>query len=336
MLAPDPPPGSLPLPGLVWGFRIAPDGRAEEIDAEAPVDAGGDDGFLWLHFNLADTRCNAFLKTLAFPPEAVEALVGPDTHQQLQAETGCVYGVIADLSRTFEGVTDDIALLHFAMTDRLLVSARRRPLNAVDAVRWTLRRGQKVSSTAALLELIVDQVAAAIDRLADDIALHMDRIEERILDGGRSDDRQSLGVFRRTTVRLHRQLTGLRVLFHRLEAQEPDELGPALALDSARLSQRLDGLDQEIEALRERARMLQDEISGQVAEETNRNLRVLSIVTILFLPPTLIAGFFGMNLPGMPYAENHAGFWDGVVVALLSSAAVYGLLRWLGLTGGRG
>lgn len=335
MLAPDLPPGSLPLPGLVWGFRIAPDGRAEEIDVEAPVDTAAD-GFLWLHFNLADTRCNAFLKTLsAFPPEAVEALVGPDTHQQLQADTGCVYGVIADLSRTFEGVTEDIALLHFAMTDRLLVSARRRPLNAVDAVRWTLRRGRRVASTAVLLELIVDHVAAAIDRLADDIALDMDRIEERILDG-RSDDRQSLGVFRRTTVRLHRQLTGLRVLFHRLEALEPDELGPAQALDAARLSQRLDGLDQEVEALRERARMLQDEISGQVAEETNRNLRVLSIVTILFLPPTLIAGFFGMNLPGMPYAENHAGFWDGVVVALLSSAAVYGLLRWLGLTGGRG
>ena len=40
----------------------------------------------------------------------------------------------------------------------------------------------------------------------------------------------------------------------------------------------------------------------------NRHLRAQSFVTILFLPPTLIAGFFGMNLKGLPFAESEAGF----------------------------
>ncbi|RAI39378.1 transporter [Rhodoplanes roseus] len=326
--------GADPLPGLVWAFRIRGDGVAEELDVERPIEPRPD-GWLWLHFNLVDARCSSFIRAFPdLPPEAVDALVGPDTHQQLHADGDCVYGVIADLGREFEGVTEEVRLLHFAMRERCLISARRRALNAVDEVRQLLRAGLRPESVAALLELIIDHIANAIDRLADDLALQMDRIEERILDLETTDERKRLGVFRRTTVRLHRQLTGLRVLFRRFEAIDPDELVPALRLDAARLSQRLDGLDQEIDALRDRARMLQDELSSQLAEETNRNLRVLSIVTILFLPPTLVAGFFGMNLKGMAYAESEVGFWAGVLVAALSSAVVYALLRWRGVTRG--
>ncbi|MFD2184453.1 transporter [Rhodoplanes azumiensis] len=323
-----------PLPALVWAFHIRDDGRAEELDVERPI-APVADGWLWLHFSLVDSRCGAILRTFPdLPDEAVEALLCPDTHQQLQVEGDCVYGVIADLGREFEGVTEELRLLHFAMRERVVVSARRRALNAVDEVRQLLRAGRRVESPAALIELVIDQVVDAIDRLADGLALDMDRIEERILELETTDERQRLGVFRRTTVRLHRQLAGLRALFHRLETIEPEALAPALRLDAVRLSQRLDGLDQEIDALRDRARMLQDELSSQLAEETNRNLRALSIVTIMFLPPTLVAGFFGMNLKGMAFADGETGFWAGVIVSGFSSLIVYLLLRWRGLTRG--
>lgn len=76
---------------------------------------------------------------------------------------------------------------------------------------------------------------------------------------------------------------------------------------------------------------MQEEVSHQVAEETNRNLRALSIVTIMFLPPTLIAGFFGMNLKGLPFSGGDAGFWGGVAAAVASSIVVYAVLRWFGI-----
>lgn len=68
-----------------------------------------------------------------------------------------------------------------------------------------------------------------------------------------------------------------------------------------------------------------------MAEETNRNLRALSIVTIMLLPPTLIAGFFGMNLKGLPFSGGDAGFWGGVAAAVAPSIVVYAVLRWFGI-----
>lgn len=288
--------------------------------------------FLWLHFNLINTQACAWLRTLpGIPPEATRLLVTKNDHQQLETNEGCVYGVIADLTRVLGGTAEQVGLLYFVMTDGFLITGRRHALNAVEAARQALRGGQQVPSVAALFELIVKSVADAIDQLADRLAVDMDKIEERILDGATADERQKLGALRRTTVRMHRQLAGLRTLFLRADQCGLNGLPPALRIETERLSQRLAGLDHEIESLRERARVLQEEVSNQLAEETNRHLRALTIVTILFLPPTLIAGFFGMNLKGLPFAESDVGFWSGVSAGLIASVAVYGLLRWFGI-----
>src|SRR5260370_25463122 len=106
--------------------------------------------------------------------------------------------------------------------------------------------------------------------MADKLGPQIDGIEERILaDDARPEARGTLGRLRRTCVRLHRQLTGLRVLFHRLEQKNADDLSPALRLQAGKLPQRLDGLDHDIVELRERTPLLEESIRFQMAEESN-------------------------------------------------------------------
>ena len=154
-----------PSPGLVWAFRIRADGTAAELDVDQPL---GDypDGWLWLHFNLVEAPACAFLKSLPdLPPAAIDAMVQRHHHLQLHVSAACVYGVIADLCCTISGVEDQFGFLHFVMTDRYLITGRRRTLNAVEATRQALHSGQRVASAASLLELIIEHVAQAIDNL---------------------------------------------------------------------------------------------------------------------------------------------------------------------------
>lgn len=321
-----------PLPGLVSAFRVGADGVAEQLNIDKPIHAG-DGEFLWLHFNLTNALACAQLRTLSdIPAEAIHLLVTKTDHQRLDTADGFVFGVIADLSRKLTGVSKQIGFLHFVMGHDFLITGRRNALNAVESARQALSSGRRVNSVARLFELIIDHVADAIDHLTDRLAVDMDRIEERILDGASSTERAELGALRRTTVRTHRQLAGLRSIFQRAGQRGLSDLPPPLRIEAEQLSRRLDGIDHEVEALRERARVLQEEVSNQLAEETNRHLRALTIVTIMFLPPTLIAGFFGMNLKDLPFAESDIGFWSGVIVAFVSSLLVYALLRWFGIT----
>ena len=86
----------------------------------------------------------------------------------------------------------------------------------------------------------------------------------------------------------------------------------------------------------ERARLLQEEVAAHLAEESNRQLYVLSILSALFLPPTFITGLFGMNVKGLPFADDPRGYLFVVGLSLLSAGATYGIIRTIGIRPPRG
>jgi zinc transporter len=319
-----------PLGGLIWAFRFHPDGRSEGLDVDQPI--SDQSGWLWLHFNLADRRSSQFLISTSYlPAPARERLIAIDDHQQLHRTDACIYGIVADLVCKLDGVTEEIGFLHFAITAKMLISGRRHALNAVQATRQALREGLRVATPTALIEQIMEQMIEAVHRYADDLAGDLDGVEERILTDdigeGLRVDRKNVGRTRRMTVRLHRQLITLRSLIDRFErdAEPPATLG----LATERLVQRLDWLDTEIVALRDRSHLLQEEITLKTAEQTNRNLHVLAIVTTVLLPATLVAGIFGMNVE-MPFAQGSGFVWAMAILVGATSLA-YWLLKRTGI-----
>ena len=88
----------------------------------------------------------------------------------------------------------------------------------------------------------------------------LDHAEERILADELNVDRKVVGSVRRTTVRVHRQLVTLRALIQRFEHEIEESENPALNLRTKKLLQRLDWVDTEIVELRDRSRLLQEEI----------------------------------------------------------------------------
>jgi zinc transporter len=323
---------STPIPGLVWAFRIQPDGRAEALPVGEPI-AFGHDGLLWLHFSLVDAQARHWLAStdLHLPVQARELLLSKDNFQQLHTTDDCVYGVLSDLMRDVAETTDETGYLRFAMTERVLVSGRHHALCAVDATRRALEGGRRIESPAALLETIVEKVADEMDRVSDRVAQSLDEIEEQVLGEGVADLRQPLGRLRRTCVRLHRQLSGLRVVFHRLEQKNIEDIKPALQLRAGKLAQRLDGLDHTIVEMRERSRLLQEELHLKIEEQANDNIRVLSVLTAVLLPPTLITGIFGMNTKGLPFTELDTAFLWASLLMLLSSFAAYLIMKRIGI-----
>lgn len=319
-----------PIPGLVWAFRIHEDGSAESLPVGQSIPMQRD-GWLWLHFNLADVRAQQWLPTTDFPPAATALLASHDNHQQLHASDGCIYGVFADLTREVGTTGDEFAHLHFAMNERMLISGRYRPLAAAEKVRSIVEQGAcKLPSVAALLELIVENVADTVDRLADRIGASLDSIEDG-LRNAKDDVRQELGGLRRTAVKLHRQLAGLRTLFHRLEREGTDQLKPALQLRASKLAQRLDALDHAVIEIRDRARLLQEEIASATAEKSNRALNILTIITTVILPPTLVTGVFGMNTKGLPLTDDPNGFLIAVGLMVGSIAVLWLVMRRIGV-----
>jgi magnesium transporter len=79
-----------------------------------------------------------------------------------------------------------------------------------------------------------------------------------------------------------------------------------------------------LENYKEVVEALEDTNESVLSHRVNDILRVLTAISVVVLPLTLIASIFGMNT-GVPWEGNIAGFWIivGVMVAMLAGMIGY-------------
>jgi zinc transporter len=318
--------------GVLWAFRFRADGSSEKLDLPLlRSEVERVDGWMWLHFSISDQNARKFIQHFdGLPKPAIDTLLSDDEHNRISISDSSFHGVFADLQRDLSGKTTEIGKLHFALSDRIVISMRRGYLHSADSVRTKIEAGKSIHLPISLLEEIVSQFSDAVQSVITETSESLDEIEDRIIEKLSKDDSASIIPIRRLAMRIHRQLLSLRNLFHRLEQIEEDDAHPNGVIGfAARLAQRLDALDHEAAILQDRARLLQDEMDAKTNTAINAHLHLLSILTALMLPPTLVAGIFGMNVKDLPLLETENGFWFAMSLAALTSLGAYYLMRRL-------
>ena len=76
---------------------------------------------------------------------------------------------------------------------------------------------------------------------------------------------------------------------------------------------------------------LYDFYRAKVDERMNRNIYLITILSAVFMPLTLVTGFFGMNTGGLPYTEDPAGTFKVVVITLVLEMLFLVPFLWLNL-----
>jgi zinc transporter len=320
------------IPGLVWAYRFREGYSPEPLEPRDVAEAlAAEDGWLWLHFSVTDKLARTYISGLAQIPEPARALlIASEERLGIDAVEDAVFGVFADFERDLDRATHDVGRFRFALTERLVISGRRHPLRCVEEIHQAVHSGFSIQGAGGLIVAILDRFCDAVARLAASMTDDLDHIEDYIVSENVERERARLMPVRRTAVRLHRQPASLASIFRDWEEREEEDRHASLHLASGRLAKRLESLNQDILAVQDRAKLLQDEVAARLAEETNRSLRALSVMTALLLPGSLLSGIFGMNVEGLPLTHHSGGFWIVLIAGVAATAAFYLILRRIG------
>ena len=318
---------SLRQPGAVWCYSQTAHGVCtldhHEPDAELP--------FRWLHLNLADQRAWRWLDTQSgLPHSSLAPLHAGDGTPRFEVAEGALMLTLQDFERDIGvAMINRIGALYVLMRPGLLITARARPLRGADLVRARLERGPPVGDGAEALSMLLDTHVEGLGALVADLATQLLDAETEMLVSDRPPDTRELIAARRLSAQLHRLSGGLRGTIARMERES--RLPPELTTMARDLLPRILSVDADIVAAQHHLRQLRDELDLQAAQRTNQNVYLLSVLTALMMPATLVTGFFGMNTGGLPFAQGAYGTVMATLVALLAGAATYWLLRVMGL-----
>ncbi|HTT97554.1 MAG TPA: CorA family divalent cation transporter [Rhizomicrobium sp.] len=319
-------------PGLLWGLAVV-DGKAERMIDETAADVlAQPQDWCWMHFALSDHRARRFIENFEAVPQAARALLlSGETRPQIHLTATCAYGVIPDIEKDFDGQSLGAGRLAFWLDAEYLVTARHHPMRVAEEVHAQSLAGPPPASPAlAFVRLNEHYVAVVEQRLA--VLTHLlDTLEDQVLSDRADLDQSKLGPARREIARYHREFASLRTAYHRATSGRGAFAQGPVAEHLPALAQAAEDVDRDAAALTERARLLFEEMDARISANANRSLQTLTILSTLLLPPTFIAGAFGMNVPAIPWANDHGGFWWAIGLCTVVVAASWAALKRYGI-----
>ncbi|HVP62141.1 MAG TPA: CorA family divalent cation transporter [Myxococcaceae bacterium] len=308
--------------GRLWAVRLVP-GETAARPVENPLEAGA--GWVWAHFDLVSANARQGLSSCELPAEVAALFAEVDETPRLLAEGEWLAGVVPDFEHSPELDEVRTGAWRFFLRERLLVSGRRVPLRGVHEAWRALSSGVLPPRADAAFQRVRRAFLDEAARLANVLQSDLDRVEDDLLESEGAARRQAragalLGRVRQRIARLQRATKPLARLALR------DAAPPWLDTDGMEaLQRRTLGVLDDLGAVQDRSHALQDELNARQNEETNRRLYILSVVTVVLAPTTLITGFFGMNTGGLPWTQLPYG--TALASALL--AGCIGLVLWL-------
>jgi len=172
---------------------------------------------------------------------------------------------------------------------------------------------------AGFVAAVADEVLMGYLKLVEDIERDIDRLDERALMARRGDDILSdIVALRRRIGRIRRALAPQRVAFAALAR-------PEMALDDGfgrpwpGLTDRLDRTTDAVASLRDLLLGTYEIHMGRAAQDANDIMKLLTLVSAVFLPAVVLAGVMGMNFQ-LSFFEAPDHFW--VVIAVMLGMAV--------------
>ncbi|WP_027858025.1 zinc transporter ZntB [Marinobacterium jannaschii] len=304
--------------GLIYGCLLDGEGGGRTYGWEDVPDWSPDQGVLWLHFEYVNERVQSwFYNQSQLEPLVIEALLMEENRPRASMINDELLIALRGVNLSPGSNPEDmVGIRVWSDGQRIISTRKRRLLSAADIYR-ALERGEGPRSAG---EFLVRLTGGLIERMQDTIEQTEDQvaaIEDMILATESYALRTSISSLRREVIALRRYLAPQREAMLQLQTFKVKWVSSNDRQALREVADHLTRYVEELDSVRDRAAVAQEELANRLAEQMNKRMYVLSLVAAIFLPLGFLTGLLGINVGGIPGAENSWSFWVFVVMLLI-------------------
>ena len=273
-------------------------------------------------------------ETFGFHPLSVEDAMSARQYPKVEAYDGYLYVILHGISLQKRGEfkTQDV---DFFLGPNYLVTVHPSDCSSLDDLRTQCPRNTKMlaEGSVSLFHRIVDSMVDHYRPEMDELEERLDKIEKRIFDAPEPTLVRTILGEKRKVSALRRIVTPQRDVVARLARRDFPDI-------STEMSFRFRDVYDHLVRVADDTFIFQDRIAGMLdahlsntSNRLNAVMKVLTVVATLVMPPTLLAGIYGMNvrLPHFPGGEDAQFWWlSGLCVGMIVVMLVlFRRRRWI-------
>ncbi|WP_028456525.1 magnesium/cobalt transporter CorA [Chitinilyticum litopenaei] len=237
-----------------------------------------------------------------------------------------------------DGEESSNVTVSFLLNEGRLLTIRQEELAVIRLFRLRARVQPGFVATAQDILLAIYDAAVEYDAdVLEDIYAKLDGVSRRVLDRSNEMTDELMGEAL-ATLAGHEDTNGKvrldlmdtrRALSFLLRSRQ---LGPEQENNLREILRDLESLNNHSAFLFEKINFLMDAVMGLINLAQNKIIKIFSIASVVFLPPTLVASIYGMNFAKMPELAQAWGYPAALVLMVISGFAPYWYFRrkgWL-------
>lgn len=319
--------------GLLFALALDGNGGAKTISWDQLQEFWENEDILWIHLDYTSQRVQEWLQHHSGLDEHLcEALVSTETRPRSVVLKEGMQVNMRGINHNPGEDAEDMVSLRMWLEEKRIITLRQRRLLATDDLRERLLAGKGPKTAgnvlAMLAQALVNRASGTIQKIED----QMDQLEAESMEGEPKTIRKSLVDIRRLSIQIRRYLAPQRDATTHIILQELPWIGPGDRSMLREVGDRLTRYVEELDSIRERAAVTQEELNARLNERTNRIVYILSVITAIFLPLGFVTGLLGINVGGMPGTEDAMAFWHvcvGMVIICIFEIVIIWRLRLL-------
>ena len=255
-----------------------------------------------------------------------EDVMNSELRPKLDEYDDCIFIVLKMLDYDDEAEQIVVEQVSMVLGDGFVLTFQERMGDVFEAVRSRIResagklRKMKADYLAyRLLDAIIDHYFVALEARAEMV----DNLEERLADQSMRVQADEMHTLRRETLFLRKSITPARELIGTLARIEDNPLITKACEPYLRdIYDHVVQVSESVEHTREVLASMLDVYHASLSNKMNEVMKVLSIVTAIFIPLSFIAGVYGMNFKHMPELEEPAAYPVVLAMMLLIGGAI--------------
>ena len=319
--------------GLVYACILDGKGNGKQVKWDEIRHWQPAQGVLWTHLEYSDKNIQHWLTHESGLDEITsEALLAEETRPRSDLIGNGLLLTLRGVNLNPDADPEDMVAVRLWSDGQRIITTRRRRLQITSEISSRIERGSGPETASEFIEMLIDMLVESIASVVDELNDEVDAIEELVLTMESYELRPKIAELRRRVIGLRRYLAPQREAMSRLINEKVSWLND---MDRLRLRETADRTMRHIEDLdliRERAVVVQEELMSRLSEKMDRTMYVLSIVAAIFLPLGFLTGLLGINVGGIPgsdYSGSFLIFCLILIAVVIAQVWIFRRKKWM-------
>ncbi|MBC8287167.1 MAG: zinc transporter ZntB [Nitrospinae bacterium] len=319
--------------GLIAAYILDGKGKGIKVGWEEIRNWKPEKGTLWVHLDYTSPEAQKWITQEANIEEVPsEALLEIETRPRSTLYSNGLLCTLRGVNLLPLSDPEDMVAIRLWIEKNRIISTRKRKLLSVEDLRNSLEKGNGPKTPGEFLVDLTDRLTGRMADVIDQIDDNVDNLQDQILTMESHQLRPVIAGCRRQAIGLRRYLGPQREAMSKLHNERVQWLDDVDRMHLRETSDRMMRYIEDLDSSRERASVAQEELMSRLSENMEKRMYVISIVSVVFLPLSFLTGLLGINVGGIPGADNKTAFLV-VCLGLLGIAIIqfwfFKIKKWI-------